>query len=57
MPDVQPKAGQETVDFLRHLQERNGAQKPYQNCTGNSFFARGTDRGFYIALGNSKRVS
>ena len=54
MPNVQTETGQEAVDLLRHLQERNGAQKPHQNSTGDSFFTRGTDRGFYITLRNGK---
>ena len=57
MPDVQPKAGQETVDLLRHFQKGNGAQEPHQHVAGDGFFPGSTDCGFYIALGNGKYVS
>ena len=57
MPDVQTKAGQKAVDLLRHFQKGNGTQKPHQNRTGDSFFTRETDRGFYITLRNSECVS
>ena len=52
--DVQAKAGQKAVNFLRYFQKGNGAQKPYQYIAGDSFFPGSADRGFYVALGNSK---
>ena len=57
MPNIQTKTGQKAVDLLRYFQKGNGAQKPYQYIAGDSFFPGSADRGFYVALGNSKCAS
>ena len=57
MPNVQTETGQEAVDLLRHFQKGNGAQEPHQHVAGDGFFPGSADRGFYVALGNSKCAS